>query len=174
MEWSLLQNVEEESVDFLKTIKNLLDWVVTVKIGCMVPSYSMLPEQVVGEHCPILHHSSSQTEHHVQTLVLESPVTAEGCWETCSCAVFLWPGLLCCGSDGCGAHCKAALLTITSVFLVLCAQIQHWSQMAKFSCVPPEFKLYPQAVLCIYWSSLEWNGKYTYFKSILFGILILF
>lgn len=115
MERSLLQNVEEESVDFLKTIKNLLGCAVTAKFGCVVPPSSMLPEQVVGEHCPILHHSSCQTEHHVQTLVLESPIKAEGCWETCVCAVFVWPGLLYRGSGGCGAHCRADLLTRTSV-----------------------------------------------------------
>lgn len=77
-------------------------------------------------------------------LMAVEPIAKQTCWPKCLC------------------------------LLLLCAQIWHWSQMAVFSCVPPELKLYPQAVLCIYWSSLEWNGQYTYFKSILFGMLILF
>lgn len=144
----------------------------TVKFGCVVPSYSMLSEQFVREHYPILHHSSWGMGHHVQTLVLGSPKSWSFC-ATCSCAVF--------GQ----ASYTVFLMAVKPMakqpgwwehlsLLVLCAQIRHWSQVVESSCVLPEFKSYPQAVLCVYWSSLEWNGKYTFFKSILFGILILF
>lgn len=159
-----LQSVEgDDSVGFLK---NLPSWVVTVKYGGVSPSCLVLPEQVVGKFCPISHLSlHCATQHPVQTLILGTPVKSRG-WGTLQL---------------CQASCAVALMAVEPVLSRIadpdvcapCFYVPRWSQRAAFHCVAPELKLHPQALLCINWSSLEWNGKHTYFKNILFGILIL-
>lgn len=160
-----LQNVEgDDSVGFLKTYQ--AEWSQRNMEVWFLPALCYLSSwwgNIVPFHTT---HSLSATEHpHVQALTLGSPIKARG-----------WGNL-----QLCQASCVVALMAVEPMLSRtadpdVCAPhfcVPRWSQRAAFPCVAPELKLHPQALLCINWNLLEWDGKYTYFKNILFGILIL-
>lgn len=90
-----------------------------------------------------------------------------------SCKSRGWGNLQLCQAPGSGSVEPVLSRIADPDVCALCFYVPRWSQRAAFHCVAPELKFHPPALLCINWGSLEWNGKYTYFKNILFGILIL-